>query len=207
MSQIFEIHAANPQPRLISRAVAVIRAGGVIVYPTDSCYALGCCLGDKPAMERIRRIRKVDAGHNFTLVCRDLSELASYARVDNSAFRLLKALTPGPYTFILQASREVPRRLQNPRRKTIGLRVPDHPIAQALLESLGEPLMSSTLLLPGDELPLSDSAAMLERLKGRVDLIIDGGYCGLEPTTVLDLTGDTPKVLRHGRGDVSVLSL
>ncbi len=207
MSQIFEIHAANPQQRLITRAVAVIRAGGVIVYPTDSCYALGCCLGDKSAMERIRRIRQVDSSHNFTLVCRDLSELAAYARVDNSAFRLLKALTPGPYTFILQASREVPRRLKNPHRKTIGLRVPRHPITQALLESLGEPLMSSTLLLPGDDLPLTDSADILERLDGRVDLVIDGGYCGLEPTTVLDLTEEIPKVLRHGRGDVSVLSL
>lgn len=207
MSQFLEIHAANPQARLISRAVAVVRAGGVMVYPTDSLYALGCCLGDKAPLERIRRIRQVDQHHNFTLVCRDLSELAAYARVDNSAFRLLKSLTPGPYTFILPASREVPRRLQNPRRKTIGLRVPDHPITQALLESLGEPLMSSTLLLPGDELPLSDSREMLERLSSQVDLVIDGGYCGLEPTTVLDLTGETPSVLRPGRGDVSMLSL
>lgn len=207
MSQYFEIHAASPQQRLITQAVAVARGGGVIVYPTDSCYALGCCLGDKAPMERIRRIRQVDAGHNFTLVCRDLSELATYARVDNRAFRLLKALTPGPYTFILQAGREVPRRLQNPRRKTIGLRVPRHPISQALLESLGEPLMSSTLVLPGDELPLTDPREMLERLNSRVDLVIDGGYCGLEPTTVLDLTGVTPNVLRHGRGDVSMLSL
>jgi tRNA threonylcarbamoyl adenosine modification protein (Sua5/YciO/YrdC/YwlC family) len=207
VSQYFEIHAANPQQRLITRAVAVIRGGGVIVYPTDSCYALGCCLGEKPPMERIRRIRQLDSGHNFTLVCRDLSELATYARVDNSAFRLLKALTPGPYTFILQASREVPRRLQNPRRKTIGLRVPRHPIARALLESLGEPLMSSTLALPGDHLPLTDPGEMLARLNSQVDLVIDGGYCGIEPTTVLDLTGATPNVLRHGRGDVSVLSL
>jgi tRNA threonylcarbamoyl adenosine modification protein (Sua5/YciO/YrdC/YwlC family) len=207
MSQFLEIHAANPQQRLISRAVAVIRGGGVIVYPTDSCYALGCCLGNKAPLERIRRIRQVDQSHNFTLVCRDLSELATYARVDNSAFRLLKTLTPGPYTFILQASREVPRRMQNPRRKTIGLRVPRHPITQALLESLGEPLMSSTLLLPGDELPLTDSREILERLDSQVDLVIDGGYCGLEPTTVLDLTGETPNVLRHGRGDVSLLSL
>jgi tRNA threonylcarbamoyl adenosine modification protein (Sua5/YciO/YrdC/YwlC family) len=207
MSQFLEIHAANPQQRLISRAVAVIRGGGVIVYPTDSCYALGCCLGNKAPLERIRRIRQVDQSHNFTLVCRDLSEIATYARVDNSAFRLLKTLTPGPYTFILQASREVPRRMQNPRRKTIGLRVPRHPITQALLESLGEPLMSSTLLLPGDELPLTDSREILERLDSQVDLVIDGGYCGLEPTTVLDLTGETPNVLRHGRGDVSLLSL
>ena len=207
MTQYLEIHAANPQPRLVTRAVAAIRAGGVIVYPTDSCYALGCCLGEKEPLERIRRIRRVDSHHNFTLVCRDLSELATYARVDNSAYRLLKALTPGPYTFILRAGREVPRRLQNPRRKTIGLRVPDHPIARALLESLGEPLMSSTLLLPGDDLPLTDSREILERLDSQVDLVIDGGYCGLEPTTVVDLTGETPNVLRHGRGDVSVLSL
>ena len=207
MSQNFEIHAANPQKRLISRAVEVIRDGGVIVYPTDSCYALGCGLGDKPSMERIRRIRQLDNSHNFTLVCRDLSEIATYARLDNSAFRLLKALTPGPYTFILQASREVPRRLQNPRRKTIGLRVPRHPIAQALLESLGEPLMSSTLVLPGVDVPLTDPDEMLAQLTSRVDLVIDGGYCGVEPTTVLDLTGPTPKVLRHGRGDVSVLAL
>lgn len=207
MSQIFEIHAANPQQRLITRAVAVIRGGGVIVYPTDSCYALGCCLGDKPSMDRIRRIRQLDSGHNFTLVCRDLSELATYARVDNSAFRLLKSLTPGPYTFILKASREVPRRLQNPRRKTIGLRVPQHPITRALLESLGEPLMSSTLTLPGEEDPLTDPDEMLARLNSQVDLVIDGGYCGVEATTVLDLTGTTPHVLRHGRGDVSVLSL
>ena len=207
MSQNVEIHAANPQKRLISRAVAVIRDGGVIVYPTDSCYALGCGLGDKPSMERIRRIRQLDNSHNFTLVCRDLSEIATYARLDNSAFRMLKALTPGPYTFILQASREVPRRLQNPRRKTIGLRVPRHPIAQALLESLGEPLMSSTLVLPGVDVPLTDPDEMLAQLTSRVDLVIDGGYCGVEPTTVLDLTGPTPKVLRHGRGDVSVLAL
>jgi len=207
VTQLLEIHAANPQQRLITRAVAVIRAGGVVVYPTDSCYALGCCLGEKAAMERIRRIRRVDDSHNFTLVCRDLSELAAYARVDNRAFRMLKSLTPGPYTFILQASREVPRRLQNTRRKTIGLRVPRHPITQALLDSLGEPLMSSTLLLPGDDLPLTDAAEIAERLGSQVDLVIDGGYCGLEPTTVLDLTGDVPNVLRHGRGDVSALSL
>ena len=207
VSQNFQIHAANPQQRLITRAVAVIRGGGVIVYPTDSCYALGCGLGDKPSMERIRRIRQLDSSHNFTLVCRDLSELATYARVDNSAFRMLKALTPGPYTFILQASREVPRRLQNPRRKTIGLRVPRHPISRALLESLGEPLMSSTLVLPGEDMPLTDPDEMLAHLNSRVDLVIDGGYCGIEPTTVLDLTGATPKVLRHGRGDVSMLAL
>jgi tRNA threonylcarbamoyl adenosine modification protein (Sua5/YciO/YrdC/YwlC family) len=206
MTEILQVHPVHPQGRLVSRAVAVIRSGGVIVYPTDSCYAFGWCIGDKAPVERVRRIRRLDDQHNFTLVCRDLSELGSYARVDNSAFRLLKSHTPGPYTFILQASREVPRRLQNPRRKTVGLRVPGHPIAMALLESLGEPLMSSTLLLPGEELPWSDAREIATRLDSQVDLVIDGGYCGLEPTTVVDLTGDTPQILRHGRGDVGVLS-
>ena len=207
MSQFLEIHAGNPQNRLVSRVVVVLRAGGVIVYPTDSSYAFGCCIGERAAMERIRRIRRVGAEHNFTLVCRDLSELATYARVDNSAYRLLKSLTPGPYTFILKATREVPRRLQNPRRKTIGLRVPDHPIPQAILESLGEPIMSSTALAPDEELPLSDPHDIHARLGSQVDLVIDGGYCGLEPTTVLDLTGDAPRLLRAGRGDVGALGL
>lgn len=203
MTQYFQIHPQSPQGRLIGRAVAIVRAGGVIVYPTDSCYALGCYLGDKAAMERIRRIRRLDDHHNFTLVCRDLSELASYAKVDNTAYRLLKAHTPGPYTFILKATREVPRRLQNPRRKTIGLRVPDHPIARVLLEALGEPLMSSTLILPGDEMPMTDPEEMLERLHGQVELIIDGGFCGLQPSTVVDLSNDAPRVLRRGLGDPS----
>ncbi len=206
MSQFFQIHPDNPQPRLIDKAVEIIRQGGVIVYPTDSGYALGCHLGDKTAQERIRRIRQVDDKHNFTLVCRDLSELATYAKVDNTAYRLIKSLTPGPYTFILVATREVPRRLQNPKRKTIGLRVPDNRIAQALLETLGEPLMSSTLILPGDDMPLTDPYDIRDTLEHSLDLVIDGGYCGFEPTTVVDLTGDAPVVLREGLGDVSVFA-
>ncbi|MDA1107752.1 MAG: L-threonylcarbamoyladenylate synthase [Proteobacteria bacterium] len=200
--QIFHPHPQNPQPRLINQAVAAIRAGGVIVYPTDSCYALGCHIGDKAAMERIRRIRNVDDKHNFTLVCRDLSEIATYAMVDNTAYRLMKSLTPGPYTFILRATHEVPRRLQHPKRKTIGLRVPDNAIVQALLETLGEPLMSSTLIMPGTGLPLNDIDEMEALLKHQVDMIIDGGNCGLEPTTVVDLVEATPLVTRHGKGDV-----
>ncbi len=206
MSQFFQIHPDNPQPRLIDKAVEIIRQGGVIAYPTDSGYALGCHLGDKNAQERIRRIRQVDEKHNFTLVCRDLSELATYAKVDNSAYRLIKNLTPGPYTFILVANREVPRRLQNPKRKTIGLRVPDNRIAQSLLERLGEPLMSSTLILPGDDMPLTDPYDIRDTLEHSLDLVIDGGYCGFEPTTVVDLTGETPVVLREGLGDVSVFA-
>lgn len=203
MAQYFQIHPLNPQSRLIKRAVSIVRAGGVIAYPTDSSYALGCHLGDKQAMERIRRIRRVDDGHNFTLVCRDLSELAQYARVGNAEYRLLKANTPGPYTFILPATREVPRRLQHPKRKTIGLRVPDHVIAQSLLAELNEPLMSSTLILPGEELPLSDPEEIRDRLEHGLDLVIDGGFCGLDPTTVLDLQEGVATVLRQGKGDAS----
>ena len=203
VSQYFRIHRTNPQKRLITRAAEILREGGVVVYPTDSCYALGCHIGDKAAMERIRTIRKLDQHHNFTFMCRDLSELAAYAKVDNPSYRLLKALTPGPYTFILQASREVPRRLQNPKRKTIGLRVPANMVTQTLLESLGEPLMSSTLILPGDDIPLSEPEEMLERLQGQVDLVIDGGNCGREPTTVVDLTEGKPTVCRRGVGDVA----
>lgn len=201
MTQLFRIHPQSPQRRLVTQAVALIRAGGLAVYPTDSCYAFGCHMGNKQAMERIARIRALDDGHNFTLVCRDLSELSSYARVDNSAFRLLKSFTPGPYTFILRASSEVPKRLQNPKRRSIGLRVPDNAIAQSLLDTLGEPLMSTTLLLPADDLALSEPDEILERLEGHIDLFIDGGACGVEPTTVVDLMGERPKVLRHGRGD------
>jgi tRNA threonylcarbamoyl adenosine modification protein (Sua5/YciO/YrdC/YwlC family) len=204
MSQLFQIHPVNPQPRLIRQAVAILRAGEVIAYPTDSSYALGCGLDNKSAVDRIRAIRQFDRDHNFTLVCRDLSEIASYARVDNSQYRLLRNLTPGPYTLILRATREVPRRLQHPRRKTIGIRIPEHAIVQALLEELGEPLMSSTLIMPGEELPLNDAGEIRERLQHDVALVIDGGPCPAEPTTVLDLEEEgEPRVLRQGRGDAS----
>lgn len=203
--QYLVVHPRNPQLRAITQAVAALRQGGIVVYPTDSSYALGCQLGDKAALARIRRIRQLDEQHNFTLMCQDLSELATYARVHNQAFRLLKALTPGPYTFILAASREVPRRLQHSRRKTIGLRVPDHPIAQALLAALGEPMLSVTLILPGDEWPLTDPEEIRERLGKQVDVAIDGGSCGHEPTTVIDLTGEVPVVLRQGKGSVDFL--
>jgi tRNA threonylcarbamoyl adenosine modification protein (Sua5/YciO/YrdC/YwlC family) len=205
MSQFFQIHPVNPQLRLIHQAVEIVRGGGLVVYPTDSSYALGCQVGDKHGMERIRRIRALGGRHNFTLVCRDLSEIATYARVNNSAYRLLKSLTPGPYTFILQATHEVPRRLQNPKRKTIGIRVPDHPIVQALLDELGEPLMSSTLILPGKELPETDAQDMREDLEHDVDLVIDGGHCGFEATTVIDMTGEVPRVTRQGCGTVEGL--
>ncbi len=201
MAQYFIIHPDNPQPRLIKRAVELIRAGDVVVYPTDSSYALGCHIGDKHAMERIRRIRRVDARHNFTLVCRDLSELSAYAKVSNETFRLLKTYTPGPYTFILAATHEVPRRLLHPRRRTIGLRVPAHAITQALLSELNEPLLSSSLILPDDGAPLSDPAAIRTRLEHDVDLVIDGGFCGLESTTVVDLVDGVPRLVRVGKGD------
>lgn len=203
MSQFFTVHPETPQVRLIRHAVEIIKAGGVVVYPTDSAYALGCHIGDKSAMERIRGIRKLDKHHNFTLVCSDLSELGTYARVSNHHFRMLKAHTPGPYTFILEATSEVPRRLMHPKRKTIGLRVPDNNIALALLAELGEPLMSVTLIMSGDEYPLTDPYDIRETLEHQVDLIIDGGFCGLEPTTVVDLTGDAPEVTRLGMGDTS----
>ncbi len=203
MSQFFNIHPTNPQVRLIRSAVMIIREGGVIAYPTDSSYAFGCQIGNKAALERIQRIRRADKHHNFTLVCRDLSEIATYARISNSQFRLLKNATPGPFTFILRATHEVPRRLQNPKRRTIGIRVPDHAIVKALLEELGEPIMSSTLITPGDELPLNDPREIHQRLGSEIDLIIDGGSCGHEPTTVLDLVDEVPRVLRQGRGDAS----
>lgn len=205
MSQFFEIHPETPQQRLIQQAVRIVTGGGVIVYPTDSCYALGCHLGDKAAAERIRRIRGIDGDHNFTLVCRDLSEIGTYARIDKSDYRLLKSLTPGPYTFVLRASHEVPRRLQHPRRRTIGIRVPDHPITQALLAALDQPLMSSTLILPGADLPLTEARDIRDRLEHQVDLVIDGGNCGMEPTTVLRLDDDGVAVTRHGRGPVEFL--
>ncbi|HCA28007.1 MAG TPA: threonylcarbamoyl-AMP synthase [Betaproteobacteria bacterium] len=207
MAQFFTIHPDNPQARLIKQAVAIIREGGVIVFPTDSCYALGCRLGDKAAMERIRAIRQVDANHHFTLVCRNLSEIAQFAKVDNSQYRLLKAATPGGYTFILQATREVPRRLQHPKRNTIGLRVPSHPVVDALLSELGEPLLSSTLILPGDTLPLTDPYETRQCLEHQVDLVMDGGYCGMDMTSVIDLSGDTPRLVRLGKGDVAVFGV
>ncbi len=203
MSQYFEIHPLNPEPRLVRQAVEILQAGGVIVYPTDSCYAFGCHLGDKGAMERIRRLRDVGNKHNFTLMCRDLSEIAIYAKVDNSAYRLLKANTPGPYTFILRATHEVPRRLLHPKRKTIGIRVPNNPIAHKLLEMLAQPLMSSTLILPGEPMPLTEPADIRERLESEVDLVIDGGYCGYEPTTVVDMVSGVPRVSRLGRGEIA----
>ena len=203
MSQFFAIHPETPQARLIQQAVSIIQGGGVIVYPTDSAYALGCQLGDKKAMERIRRIRSLQENHNFTLVCRDLSELGTYAHVDNTTYRLLRHATPGPYTFVLEATREVPRRLIQPKRKTIGLRVPDHPIPQALLHALNEPLISATLIMPGDDYPMTDPYDIRDALEHEVDLVIDGGFCGLEATSVVDLTGPTPVVLRAGVGDVS----
>ena len=203
MSQFFTIHPENPQARLIRQAVDIIRDGGVVVYPTDSAYALGCHIGDKSALDRIRRIRRLEARHNFTLVCRDLSEIATYARVDNRAYRMLKSSTPGPYTFILRATSEVPRRLMHAKRKTVGLRVPDNPIALALLEDLDEPLMSVTLIMPGDEYPLIDPYDIRETLEHHVDLVIDGGYCGMEPTTVVDLVDEAPLILRAGKGELA----
>jgi tRNA threonylcarbamoyl adenosine modification protein (Sua5/YciO/YrdC/YwlC family) len=207
MSQFFTIHLDNPQPRLIKQAAELVRKGGVIVYPTDSGYALGCHLGDKDAVARIRKIRAVDDKHHMTLVCRDLSEIAHYSRVDNVQFRLLKSNTPGSYTFILDATKEVPKRLQHPKRNTVGLRIPDHPVALALLQELGEPLLSSSLILPGEEMTMHDAEAIRELLDHQVDLVIDGGPVGLEPTTVIDLTGPTPLLLRRGKGDITPFSI
>ncbi|MBN2887173.1 MAG: threonylcarbamoyl-AMP synthase [Chromatiaceae bacterium] len=204
MAQFFQIHPDNPQPRLIRRAVDILLDGGVIVYPTDSSYAFGCQLGEKSAMERIRRLRQLDDKHLFTLICRDLSEITTYAKIDNQAFRLLKTLTPGAYTFIHEATKQVPRRLLHPRRKAIGLRVPDNTICRALLGELDQPILSTTLMLPGDEHPLTDPYEMRERLDKQVELIIDGGFCGLEPTTVIDMTADPPLLLRRGKGDASL---
>jgi tRNA threonylcarbamoyl adenosine modification protein (Sua5/YciO/YrdC/YwlC family) len=200
MSQFFSIHPDNPQHRLIRQASEIVRKGGIIVYPTDSAYALGCHIGDKKALDKIRQIRQLDKNHNFTLMCRDLSELSVYAKVNNQLYRSIKAHTPGPYTFILEATSEVPRRLMHPKRKTIGLRVPSNPIALELLEDLGEPIMSVTLIMPGDEYPLTDPYDIRDMLEHHVDLIVEGGYCGLEPTTVVDLSGDAPVIVRQGMG-------
>ena len=207
MTEWLQLHPVDPQKRWLQRAVDRVRAGSVIAYPTDSCYALGCQLGDRDAADRIREIRQFDRHHQFTLVCRDLGEIATYARVDNWQYRLLKNLTPGPYTFILDATRELPRRVAHEKRKTIGIRVPEHRVTQALLEILGEPLMSCTLQFPGAEEPVSNPEDYRNELERSVDLVLDGGACGMVPTTVLDLTGNVPVLVRQGRGDVSSLGL
>lgn len=203
MAQYFAINPTNPQARLIKQAAQMVREGQIIVYPTDSCYAIGCHLDDKNAVARIRKIRGVDDKHHMTLVCRDLSEIARYAQVNNVQFRLLKNNTPGSYTFILQATKEIPKRLQHPKRSTIGVRIPDHPIALALLEELGEPLLSSTMILPNEESPLNDAQQIRDLLEQQIDLVIDGGAVAAEHTSVIDLTGDTPLLIRAGRGDTS----
>ncbi len=203
MSQFFTLHPTHPEIRLIKRAVDIVRKGGLIAYPTDSCYALGCHIGDKGAMERIRGIRGVDERHHFTLVCRDLSDIGTFAKVNNAQYRLLKAHTPGTYTFILEATRELPRRLAHPKRATVGVRVPEHPVTHALLTELNEPLLSSTLILPGDEDPLNDAEEIRSRLEHEVDLILDGGACGIEPTTVIDLSEQAPILIRKGKGEIA----
>lgn len=203
MSQFFQMHPENPQLRLIRQAVDMVRQGAVIVYPTDSAYALGCHLEDKKAVDRIRRIRQVDSKHNFTLMCQDLSEIATYAKVNNASYRLLNHNTPGAYTFILNATREVPRRLQHPKRRTIGIRIPDHPVTLALLAELGEPIMSTTLIMPGDEMPLTEPEEIRDRLEKHVDLVIDGGHCGIDPTTVVDMTAEIAHIARVGRGETA----
>ena len=207
MSQFFQIHPDNPQQRLIRQAAQIIQSGGIVALPTDACYALVARLDDKAAVERLRRIRGIDDKHHLTLLCRDLSEIALYSRVDNARYRLLKATTPGAYTFILEATKEVPRRLSHPSRKTIGLRVPDNAIAQALLEELGQPLLGTTLIMPGEEHPLSDAEEIRDGLEKLIDLVIDGGACRLEPTTVIDLTGPEPALIRQGLGDTAPFGL
>lgn len=207
MAQYFSIHPTHPQARLVRRAAEIVRAGGLIAYPTDSCYALGCHLGDAKAVTRLRRVRHMDERHHLTLMCRDLSEIAAYAIVDDARFRLMKRATPGSYAFILRATREVPRRLAHPKRKTIGVRVPAHPVAQALLAELNEPMLSATLLLPDDAQPPSDPEVIRERLEHQVDLVIDAGSCGTEPSTVIDLTGEEPVVVRAGKGSLALFSV
>ena len=203
MSQLFQIHPDNPQKRLIAQAVEIIRQGGLVVYPTDCAYAIGCHLGDKSAFDRLKRIRKLDDKHNFTLVCRDLSEIGTYAKVNNPQYRILKNHTPGAYTFILRATSEVPKRLLHAKRKTIGLRIPDSNIALELMRELGEPIMSTSLILPGDDTPLTDPYEIREILQHQVDLVIDGGYCGMEATSVINLVDDVPEIIREGAGDIS----
>ena len=207
MAQFFRIHPQDPQLRLIKEAVTIIRQGGIVVYPTDSCYALGCQPGDKEALERLRQIRQLDSHHNMTMICPDLSNISQYAKLDNASFRLIKSLTPGPYTFLLKASRDVPRRLQHPRRRTIGLRVPDNNIIVAILASLGGPLLNTSLILPGDGLPLTDPDKIRELLESRVDLIIDGGIGGIEATSVIDLVEGYPRIVREGKGDLTKIGV
>jgi tRNA threonylcarbamoyl adenosine modification protein (Sua5/YciO/YrdC/YwlC family) len=207
MAQHFEVHPDNPQPRLLKQAAQILQAGGVAAIPTDSSYALVCRLDDKDAAARLRAIREVDAKHHLTLLCRDLSELSSYARVDNKQYRMLKLGTPGPFTFILEATKEVPRRLSHPSRRTIGLRVPDHRVTQALLEAMGQPLLAATLIAPGETEPLNDAAEILGRLHAQVQAVVDAGACPMHPTTVLDLSGEEPLLVRRGRGDPSLLGL
>lgn len=207
MAQFFSLHPEHPQPRLIRQAAEIMRGGGLVAFPTDSAYALGGLTGDADVLQRIRRLRAVDERHHFTLMCRDLSEIATFARVDNAQYRLLKATTPGPYTFILEGTRELPRRLLHPKRKTIGLRVPDHPVVAALLAELDEPILTSTLLLPGEDLPLTDAENIRERIGKQVELVIEAGFCGPEATTVIDLTAGTPSLVRAGRGDLAPFGL
>lgn len=207
MAQFFSLHPEHPHPRLIRQAAEIMRSGGLVAFPTDSAYALGGLTGDADLLQRIRRIRQVDERHHFTLMCRDLSEIATYARVDNAQYRLLKATTPGPYTFILEGTKELPRRLLHPKRKTIGLRVPDHPVVAALLQELDEPILTSTLLLPGEDLPLTDPEEIRDRLEKQVDLVIEAGFCGPEATTVIDLTSGAPVLVRAGRGDLAPFGL
>lgn len=207
MTRVVNIHPDSPQQRLLAQAAEFIRGGAIVALPTDSCYALACHLGDKEALDRIRLIRQVDDRHHLTLMVRDLSEIANYARVDNAQYRLLKAATPGSYTFILEGSKELPRRVMHPKRKTIGVRVPDHPVALALLEELNEPLLTTTLQLPGDDTPLTEGWEIQDRLDEQIELILDAGTCGIEPTTVIDLTGSAPELIRAGRGPLALFGL
>jgi tRNA threonylcarbamoyl adenosine modification protein (Sua5/YciO/YrdC/YwlC family) len=207
LAQYFSVHPTNPQPRLIRRAADIVRDGGLIAYPTDSSYALGCHLGDAPAQQRLRRVRGIDERHHLTLMCRDLAQIAAYAIVDNAQFRMLRLATPGSYTFILRATKEVPRRLQHPKRRTIGVRVPAHVVTQALLAELGEPMLSATLILPGTDAPLAEAAAIRAALEHDLDVVLDCGPCGTEPSTVIDLTGEAPLVLRKGKGPLEIFGL